>query len=1015
MTAQLPNLDIDNIKGKLSSIVSDQLPEFVKSDHPTFVAFLEAYYEWCEQNGNAIEATRNAKLYNDIDTTVDAFVDYFKQNYLVDLPDSIINDKRTLLKHIKEFYQAKGTDKALILLFRMLFNEEVSVYYPKVDMLRVSAGQFTSDTIMNIKQVTGPAGEMVGKQVVQANQPLQPDINRATGLIENFVGFAVGDEFIYQMTLTDNSVSGTFVAGQIVTIVGDTGTITGVIDEIITGVNIAVGGTYYKGGDPLVTKNLTPQIEKEDDSGYIVSEASYDNVFVTEDIGDSAQFDITSIGRGGITKYLIETGGKGYALDETLSYTDSNLGVGALAKVSRIEGRLISEGSGDGILLESGYNILAGDLREIVKEDGDALLLEDGGAIVPDDADYNGTIHDILIVNEGSNYTYLPIVGVNTTNGEGAKIFAQSNSIGRITGIQRTNLGSGYSDAPLVIPRNNMILEDVEGTFILGETIVTDEYRILKEDASSLLLETGDRVESEVTTVQTGTLMSYDISRQLMQVRVSTYRDNFGAPPDRSRIRGVTSGATASICQCDVATILPTTGTVSTSEGVLFGADGRISESSKKIQDSFYYQDFSYVIKVGNSINIWRDAVKRILHPVGLALFGEVSVSTSVRARLWAGSEIRLNGTTPRYKQIELIINKVLQLTPVAQEQKLELEIFTEMVYAHMFPTRIILESGSGAIQLEDDTISEHYPEWGTPHPHYLRGESEVIGTEKGAVYPKLIFPRFPTPIANIDATMVMLKDVTLFLREQAGPIYRSLDPAEYSSLTRNPLSPNNPTVPGGNQHGKLDQDVDVTIILETFETWLENCTATTSVKHELQIWREISQIARIMQNIVILYLPTITSSDDLQAVATSKIHLIASLGLEDAHLHESFGSAKLGSNGYSLERFKFLFPPYADTRTLTKEDGDEILLETGDYVLPENKGHRKIDRGGRIYRADYNSSVLTADYTGVNTSNNNYWDTYANTQIVHLNDLVTVNDLVNYPGRKLDFAFDSEIFLRDT
>jgi len=33
----------------------------------------------------------------------------------------------------------------------------------------------------------------------------------------------------------------------------------------------------------------------------------------------------------------------------------------------------------------------------------------------------------------------------------------------------------------------------------------------------------------------------------------------------------------------------------------------------------------------------------------------------------------------------------------------------------------------------------------------------------------------------------------------------------------------------------------------------------------------------------------------------------------------------------------------------------------------------------------------------------------------VHLNDLVSVNDLVNYPGRKLDFAFDSEIFLRDT
>ena len=1004
--ANLPITDIDNIKGKLSSIVSEQLPEFVKGDHPTFVAFLEAYYEWLESNGEALEVTRNAKLYNDIDTTVDSFVDFFKKNYLVDLPDNIINDKRTLLKHIKEFYQAKGTDKALILLFRMLFNEEVSVYYPKVDMLRVSAGQFTSDTILNIKQVTGPAGEMVGKQVVQANQPLQPDINRATALIENFIAFAVGDEFVYQMTLTNNSVSGTFVAGQTITIQGDSGEITGVIDEIIVGVNIANSGVYYSSGNPLVTKNLTPQIQLEDGSGYITSEATYDDIFVTEDIGDSAQFDITSVGRGGIDKYLIEDRGRGYALEETLSYTDSNLGVNALAKVSRIEGRLIAENSGDGILLESGYSILAGDLREIVKEDGDALLLEDGGAIVPDDADFNGEIHDILIVNEGSNFTYLPIVDVNTEEGTGAKIFAQSSSIGRITGIQRTNLGSGYAEAPLVIPRNNMILEDIEGTFILGETITTDAYRVLKEDASSLLLETGDRLESEDTKVQTGTIRSIDLTRQLITVEVATYRDNFQTLPERSRIIGATSGATATICQCDVASILPNTGTVSTSEGILFGADGRISESSKKIQDSFYYQDFSYVVKVGNSINIWRDAVKRILHPVGLALFGEVSIATSVRARLWGGSEIALNGTTPRYKQIELIINKVLQLTPVAQEQKMELEIFTEMVYAHMFPTRLLKEDG-GAIVLEDDTIAEHYPEWTTPHPHYLRGESEVIGTEKGAIYPKLVFPRFPTPIANIDATMIMLKDITLFLREQSGSL-----PAPY---TRVPQSPNNPTVPGGNQHGKADQDVDITVILQTFETWLESCTATSSVKHELQIWREISQIARILQNVVTLYLPTITSSDDLQAVATSKMHLIASLGLEDAHLTESFGSAKLGSTGYSLERFKFLFPPYADTRTLTKEDGDEILLESGDYVLPENKGDRKIDRGGRIYRADYDSSVLTANYTGSNTANNTYWDTYANTQIVHLNDLVSVNDLVNYPGRKLDFAFDSEIFLRDT
>ncbi len=109
------------------------------------------------------------------------------------------------------------------------------------------------------------------------------------------------------------------------------------------------------------------------------------------------------------------------------------------------------------------------------------------------------------------------------------------------------------------------------------------------------------------------------------------------------------------------------------------------------------------------------------------------------------------------------------------------------------------------------------------------------------------------------------------------------------------------------------------------------------------------------------------------------------------------------------------MFPPYADTRTVTKEGGDEILLETGDEIIPELRGFRNIDRGGRIYRADYDSSVLTANYTGTNTSNDTYWDTHSNVQIKHLNDLVTVSDLVNFPGRKTSFAFDSEIFLRDS
>jgi hypothetical protein len=959
------NLDNDLIKGKISSVISEQLPEFVQSDHPTFITFLDAYYEWLEQHGNAVEVTRNARIYNDIDLTVDVFVDYFKKNYLVDIPDTITNDKRTLLKNIKNFYQAKGTDKSIILLFRMLFNEEVSIYYPKKDMLRVSDGQFSTDIILNIKSVTGPITDIVGGSVIQSNNPSQSTINLASGGIENFIGLQVGTDTVYQLSLTQNSVNGTFVAEQPVNISTINGTVTGIIDEIITNVNITNPGAYFTAGDSLLTKNVTPNILLETGDN-ILTETS--NTLITEEIGTAAAFDITSVGKGEVDNFLIETKGKGYALDDIVTYTNSGQGSGASAKVSRVEGRLIKENDGDGIMLENGHAILAGNIVEFVKEDGDNLLLETGSKVIPEIADFTGEVHEILIINKGNNYDQLPTVAITSTNGTGASIFSTSDSVGRITGIARTNLGSGYTQAPLVTSDTNIILEDITGTFVAGEPITSQPYRQLKEDGSSIKLETGDLLISENSVVEDGVLTSFDTTRSLYKVKPNSAIDKFSTPSRRGRVTGGTSGATATIFQSKPATITPITGTLSTSEGVLTGADGRISESSKSIQDSKYFQDFSYVVKVGNSINIWRDAVKRILHPVGLALFGEVSIQTSVRANVWGGSNVRLNGSDPRFKQILQLINISRNVLMTPREQKIELEIFIETVKTTMFPTRIHKEDGS-AILMEDS--NEVMTNKGN---QYLLGEESINGTEKGAgLLPTLIFPRSPTPMTNIDATMTFLKEIILLLKTPAFDAKQSI-----------------PTVDGTLTHGKTKATPEILLILETFEAFVNELTATSTVKHEIQIFKQLSQVAQAVQRAVVLLLPTITSSDDLKVAASSKLHLIASLGLEDAMLHESYGSARLGSTGYSIDRFKFLFPPYS-------------------------AGFREIDRGGRIYRATYNSAKLTANYSGSNTSNDNYWDTYANTNILHLSEFLTADDLANYPGRKTPLVFDSEIFLRSS
>ena len=61
------------VKTKVSTVVSKQLPEFVREDNAQFVSFLEAYYEFLEQSNK-----RNLESLRDIDDTVDSFIQYFK-------------------------------------------------------------------------------------------------------------------------------------------------------------------------------------------------------------------------------------------------------------------------------------------------------------------------------------------------------------------------------------------------------------------------------------------------------------------------------------------------------------------------------------------------------------------------------------------------------------------------------------------------------------------------------------------------------------------------------------------------------------------------------------------------------------------------------------------------------------------------------------------------------------------------------------------------------------------------
>ena len=126
----------------ISPLVSQQLPEFIRGEYPKFVTFIEKYYEWMEQSGNVISATDEFSSGLDIDTASDYYINRIQTEFLSFFPKDIQLDKRKFAKIINQFYSAKGTPNSVKFLFRAMFNEEIDIYYPKEDILKVSDGKW---------------------------------------------------------------------------------------------------------------------------------------------------------------------------------------------------------------------------------------------------------------------------------------------------------------------------------------------------------------------------------------------------------------------------------------------------------------------------------------------------------------------------------------------------------------------------------------------------------------------------------------------------------------------------------------------------------------------------------------------------------------------------------------------------------------------------------------------------------------------------------------------------------
>ena len=510
---------------------------------------------------NPVQNIQQLLDYADTDKTIQGFLIKFRNSFLSSIPDTLHSsvDKRKLIKNIKSLYRAKGTKRASEIFFKLLFNEDAEIRYPKENMLRVSDGKWETKKILRcIEQGNSDASNLIGQTITQANIVSDVNVNKATAIVEDVFKFIIGGVTVVEIILGYDSVVGNFVAGQTVTGVDNTDedviinlTLTGIIDER----NVTNDGALYNTNDTI---QLTAG-------------------------GTGASLQISDVGLGKIQNVFVDDGGTNYEIGDNLNFSTGN----AIAKVAIVNGSVELEtatGSGN-LVLETETTISdAYTGSDIVQESG------------------VGDITKVRIIEEGNGYEALPSVTITSSSGANAKLLAYGPEIGRVLNLKVIDYGYDYqtSPSPTVILPTYLLLKDISGSFVANTTV------------------TGLATDG-VTTV-TATVVSIDTSTNILKLSGTD-----GVYGNDITITA-SNGATATVLKNDQATATLTVSSVVTTDGEFINEDGWVSENTKKVQDSLLYQDYSYIIKVGRSINEWRDSYVKTLHPSGFYFQSEISI-----------------------------------------------------------------------------------------------------------------------------------------------------------------------------------------------------------------------------------------------------------------------------------------------------------------------------------------------------------------------------------------------------
>lgn len=376
------------MKDKISSIVQYTLPEFVVDEYSLFTLFIKSYYEFMEEEGNALNFIERFQDSLDIDQADDDFVVEYLQEFADTFPKDLLVDEATLIKYIKEFYLSKGSEDSFKFIFTMVYNAKIETIYPREFLHESSNGTWISEDYMyitadNFDKLT--IGEELNAFVVG-------ETTGASAVIDTITTFYYNEELVMKLDLS--SYKGQFSETEDITLTIDDYSVVESAFLTINTIGITAGGKNYHIDDTIT---------------------------ISGGGGSYAKAKIKQLHRGSYDEYTIGNGGSGYAVNDLIYATPQveDTGYGFVARVATV-------GGGGEItaidIMNGGYEYRYKTTAYVKNSGGTNAVIELNGNDI-------GRIKEIEVFDSGIGYTTQPSIVINSTDGVGATLVASLKTI----------------------------------------------------------------------------------------------------------------------------------------------------------------------------------------------------------------------------------------------------------------------------------------------------------------------------------------------------------------------------------------------------------------------------------------------------------------------------------------------------------------------------------------------------------------------------------------------------------